>query len=268
MRPHERLLLIYFSYVFLASLLWAKPLWPLVILISVTVLLWILRRTSPALRDWVPLALVLVAYREMDLFTPAIHTQRFEPGWMAIDRVLLYEWGVRGAIEAVGFVIPALLELSYLLVYTTGAVGLALVYAAGKRDRAPAYLLAYLAAALFAYALFPYFPSEPPRTVYAGIDLPSFDTLLRRINLFLVGGYGIHSSVFPSAHVSCALGAAIGLRFAVPAKPAWSYGLFCYGFVVALASVYGRYHYAVDAVGGLAVSLITWVVTRRVYKNG
>lgn len=268
MRPHERLLLIHFSYVFLAALLWARPFWPLVILIFVAALVWILRRATPALRDWVPLGLVLVAYREMDLFTPAIHTQRFEPGWVAIDRVLLYEWGIKGAIEAVGFVIPSILELSYLLVYTTGAVGLALVYAAGKRDRAPAYLFAYLAATLFAYALFPYFPSEPPRTVYAGMDLPAYDTLLRRINLFLVGGYGIHSSVFPSAHVSSAFGAAIGLRFAVPGKPAWSYGMFCYGFLVALASVYGRYHFAVDAIGGLAVSLAAWAVTRWVHRNG
>jgi membrane-associated phospholipid phosphatase len=62
------------------------------------------------------------------------------------------------------------------------------------------------------YALFPLFPSEPPRTVFPGQDFPSWNTVFRRFNWWLLGGYGIHTSVFPSAHVTAAFSAALAVR--------------------------------------------------------
>src|SRR5262249_33477923 len=35
-----------------------------------------------------------------------------------------------------------------------------------------------------------------PRTVFPGEDAPSTQTVFRRFNWFLLGGYGIHTSVF------------------------------------------------------------------------
>jgi hypothetical protein len=36
---------------------------------------------------------------------------------------------------------------------------------------------------LLCYAQFPFWPSELPRAVFAGVDLPSYDTVFRRFNL-------------------------------------------------------------------------------------
>jgi membrane-associated phospholipid phosphatase len=114
--------------------------------------------------------------------------------------------------------------------------------------------MVYLAGTLGAYALFPYFPSEPPRTVFATVDLPHIITVVRRFNLWILGGYSIHSSVFPSAHVSSAFSAAWALLVTVPQRK-WIGGLMAfYAVSVAVATIYGRYHYAADAVAGLAVS--------------
>lgn len=87
-------------------------------------------------------------------------------------------------------------------------------------------------------------------------DLPHVTTVLRQLNLYIVGGYGIHSSVFPSAHVSSAFSAAWGLLRTIPEKRWIGWCVFAYAVAVSIATVYGRYHYAADVVAGFAVSLV------------
>ncbi len=214
-----------------------------------------LRRFVSYARDWVTLALVFAAYREMDWFTPRSFVPRLENYWIVWDRTLLHEWGLRQMIEATGALIPSLLELSYLLVYAVGPFTIAILYILRRRDRMGWVLFLYALGTLAAYGLFPYFPSSPPRVVFPGMDLPTIVTPLRRFNLFLVGGYGIHSSVFPSAHVSSAFSAGWALLIFLPDKSKLGWSVIGYAALVAIATVYGRYHYAVDALAGIGVSL-------------
>jgi membrane-associated phospholipid phosphatase len=130
------------------------------------------------------------------------------------------------------------------------------LYAQERRELVNRLLLMYLAGTLLAYALFPYFPSDPPRTLFGGSDMPNIVTPLRQFNLWIVSGYGIHSSVFPSAHVSSAFSAAWGLLWLLPDKKRFGFLMLVYAVSVAVATVYGRYHYAVDAAAGFAISVI------------
>jgi membrane-associated phospholipid phosphatase len=91
--------------------------------------------------------------------------------------------------------------------------------------------------------------------------MPNVMTPLRRFNLWIVGEYGIHSSVFPSAHVSSAFSAAWALFLFLPKKKRFGWGMLIYAMSVAVATVYGRYHYAVDTVAGLGVSLVAAGIT-------
>lgn len=213
------------------------------------------RRALSISRDWFALAFTIAAYREMDLFTPLQHTHRLERVWVIWDRMLLNDMGLRAAIESLGRLLPFTLELCYLLVYAAAPFSLALVYAKRKRERSHDLLLCYVLATLLSYTLFPYFPSEPPRTIFPGDSLPAA-TAVRQWNLWLLGGYGIHSSVFPSAHVSSAFGSAFGLLYVMPEAKRWGFGLLGYACALAVATVYGRYHYSVDAVAGVAVAFI------------
>jgi membrane-associated phospholipid phosphatase len=207
-------------------------------------------------RDWVPLGLTLVAYREMDWFSPLVRDHHLEHRWISWDRWLLYDGGLQRGIEALGSIGPAYFEFCYLLVYAVGPFAVAVLYFAHRRERVNQVVFLYLLGTLLAYALFPLFPSDPPRTVFAGADLPGTVTALRRFNLWIVGGYGIHSSVFPSAHVSSAFSAGFALLLFLPERKLFGWGMMIYAVSVAIATVYGRYHYAVDAITGLAVSLI------------
>jgi len=260
LRSTEWLLIGYFSYVALLS----PTRLPLSVLLLAIALVAVLAvgesRGNPLFfsiaRDWAPLVLTLIAYREMDWFTPLAWDHHLEFRWIAFDRSLLYGWGFQRAIESVGALLPTYLEFCYLLVYAVGPFTVAVLYLEHRRNRVNQVLLLYLLGTLMAYALFPFFLSQPPRTLFGDSDLPTLMTALRRINLWIVNGYGIHSSVFPSAHVSSAFSAGWALLLYLPDRKRYGVGMLIYAASVSVAAVYGRYHYAVDALAGCGVSVI------------
>jgi membrane-associated phospholipid phosphatase len=214
------------------------------------------------LRNWIPLALMLVAYREVGWLAPATHDHRLELSWIVWDRMALREWRLRDAIESTGVVLPTILETCYLLVYALPAFSMTMLYVFRKSRRADSLLVIYLLGLFLSYVQFPFWPSEPPRVVFPGEDAPAVETAIRQFNQWILGGYGIHTSVFPSAHVSGAFGAAFGLKYALGERP-WVYrGVFVYATLVAIATVYGRYHYAVDAVAGVVVGTVAAALGR------
>jgi membrane-associated phospholipid phosphatase len=262
LRSAEWLLTVYFAYVALISPAFPLPsrLAPFAIAILVPALFFALARgrgvAFSMARDWIPVALVLVAYREMDWFSALRRNFQLELTWVAWDRTLLYQGGLRGAIEWLGSLAPVYLELCYLLVYAVAPFVVAILYIEHRRERVNEVLFPYLLGTLLAYALFPYFPSDPPRVAFGGSDLPNVSSVVRELNLWLVGDYGIHSSVFPSAHVSSAFSAAWALFAYLPERRRMGWGMLVYAVSVALGTIYGRYHYAADVVAGLVVSLV------------
>ena len=265
-RPSEWLILVFFSYIAVISLffhLGVKP-WLLLAAVVVAILLLSLRKSD--FREFAPALFTLAAYREMNWFTPAVYDHRLEQAWILWDRRVLDGGHLRAAIESLGPVLPSYFELCYLFVYAVVFVSVALLFSLHHRDRIDRFWVAYLAGTLGVYALFPFFPSEPPRTAFAGMDLPHVLTEVRRLNLWLLGGYGIHSSVFPSAHVSSAFSAAWALLSTIPERPAIGRWMAFYAACVAVATVYGRYHYAADAVAGFAMSFLA-LVALAVYRK-
>ena len=49
---------------------------------------------------------------------------------------------------------------------------------------------------------------------------------------------------------------------ALPERRAYGIGLLIYASLVAVATVYGRYHYAVDAVAGIGIALLARQLTK------
>jgi len=227
-----------------------------------------LRRRMPlgVIRDWFPFPLVLMAYREMGWLAPAQHTYNLERQWVVWDRVLLNGWGLHRAIECCGALFPSILEIAYALVYAIPPFAMAMLYAYRHRERADRFLFTALLGVLLSYALFPYFMSEPPRTVFPGDLFPSAITIVRRFNWALLGGYGIHTSVFPSAHVSASLSVALAMRSLLPEHKWVGRLLMALAILIALAVVYGRYHYAADVAAGVAVALVAFRISWRSLK--
>jgi membrane-associated phospholipid phosphatase len=207
------------------------------------------------MRDWVPVALLLLAYREMDWFSSMPRNFDLELRWVQWDRSLLYPWGLQRAMESLGALGPLYLELCYVLVYAVAPFVVAVLYFQYRRERVNGALFLYLLGTLLSYGLFPYFPSDPPRSAFVGTDMPHVITPVRELNLWLVGDFGIHSSVFPSAHVSSAFSAAWALFAFLPERKQYGWGMLIYTVSVAIATVYGRYHYGADVLAGITISL-------------
>jgi membrane-associated phospholipid phosphatase len=217
---------------------------------------------TTVLRDLIPLALMLVAYKEMGWFAPDTHNYSLEHLWIVPDRLILRQLGLKAAIEMFGAFLPSLLEVCYSLVYALPLFCVVMLYVNGRSHCMDQLLTIYLLGLFLSYVQFPFWPSEPPRTVFPGEDLPAITTIFRRFNLGLLGSQGIHTSVFPSAHVSGAFAGAFAL-FGLLAHRRWiACGTLLYAILVAVATVYGRYHYAADAVAGLAVAVVAYGVGR------
>jgi membrane-associated phospholipid phosphatase len=205
------------------------------------------------IRDWLPLAVLLLAYQEMGWFATPQTAHPLEANWVAWDRLFL-RGGAKAAIEAFGPLLPSILEIAYSLVYTIAPFCLAVLYIYRRRNRVDQFLFLVTLGVLLCYAQFPFWPSEPPRVVFLGQDLPSSDTVFRRFNLWLLGHAGIHTSVFPSAHVAAAFSAAFGMWRTLPEHKWVSRFLFVMALLIAVATVYGRYHYFADALAGLSMA--------------
>jgi membrane-associated phospholipid phosphatase len=262
LRSSEWLLLAYFTYVAIISLFFISPWRPWLVAVAVAALVLRLARSESWFRDLAPLLLTLAAFEEMDWFTPMVRDHHWEQTWIVWDRVLFYHYGFRAVMESAGSLLPNFLELCYLLVYTAAPVALWALIANGRRERINHFWLVYLAGTLGAYALFPYFLSDSPRIAFPGENLPAIVTVLRRANLWIAGHFDIHSSVFPSGHVSSAFAAAWGLLETLPARRWIGWTMAIYGSCVAVATIYGRYHYAADAVAGIAVSFLGLAAVR------
>lgn len=219
------------------------------------------RLMTAVFRDWLPLALILLAYREVGWFALPHSSHALEMRWVAWDRVILHG-GLKAAIEALGPLLPSILEIAYALVYTLAPFCVAILYASQEREQVERFLLVFATAVLSCYVLLPFWPSEPPRTVFLGQDLPAYLTIFRRFNLWMLAGAGIHTGVFPSAHVAGAFGAAFGMRRAAPRQRWVQPVLFTMAGLIALAVVYGRYHYVADAVAGFSMAIVAVIVSR------
>jgi membrane-associated phospholipid phosphatase len=168
--------------------------------------------------------------------------------------MLLNDWGLRAGIERFGAFVPFVLEGAYLALYAVLPLIIAAFYVRHERDRLDDFLFPFLVGTLMTYALLPHFPSEGPRFVFPGQDLPTIDTMLRRVNLWVLDHGDMRSSVFPSGHVAVGFSAAFAMWLAVPARRGVGWTLLAGAVMVWITTIYGRYHYAADGLASLAIS--------------
>ncbi len=268
LRGHEWMFIGFFAYVAAITPLFStRPslhAQPLVVFIGVCCCFFLIARLQQTklsggiqiARDWLPIFFVFIAFREMEYFVPREYDLLTEMSWIRWDLILLEGFKLRQRIESLGAVIPFYLEFCYLLVYGLAAFCVARLTFIAGRKAVNRFWTIFLLGTLGAYALFPYFPTEPPRYAFADVAAPTVYTPLRQLNLFLLNRTTIHSGVFPSGHVSAAFSAAFAMVLLMPKRRREGGCLVFYAASVAVDSIYGRYHYTVDVLAGFAISLL------------
>ena len=129
------------------------------------------------------------------------------------------------------------------------------------------FLLVLFLGVFTAYALLPLFPVLSPRLIDKGVDEPSFEGVTRHWNVWLLDHYDNSPGVFPSGHVAVAFSCAFGLLSSIPQRR----GIWATAFVLAtlvyIATIYGRYHYAVDGLASIVITALAWRVCNRITRG-
>ena len=279
----EQVALAFFVYITLAAFVFhlaARDLGLIVTLNAVTLgtLMALRRNRQRALwlagaSDLFPALLILVAYRESGLLLTPDPTHRLDYVFIPWDRALLQSQFVQAVLQAGAPWLQHYLELAYLLCYPLVPLGVAAVYWAAQRSAAsePAaargkramddFWAAVLLATLFCYAVYPFFPLTPPRVLFGDVPGPHVAPLLRKWNFWLLDHYSVQACIFPSGHVAAVTAVALAVRKHAPRLGA----LFLFlAASVAVATVYGRYHYAADAVAGALVGVAAYVASNAI----
>jgi membrane-associated phospholipid phosphatase len=151
-----------------------------------------------------------------------------------------------------------LMHAGYLCYYPILAAPLGL-WLAGRHDAARRALLLEMAAFYACYTLFLLFPVAGPRYVLPLADDPATRTALARLTQQLLNAGSAWGTAFPSSHVAVALVASVSVlrvsrRAGAPLVAA--------SLVLALGTVYGQFHYAVDALAGAALAAVLLALER------
>ena len=100
--------------------------------------------------------------------------------------------------------------------------------------------------------------------LFGDVPGPPVAPLLRQWNFWLLDRYSVQACIFPSGHVAAVTAVALAVRKHAPRLGT----LFLFlAASVALATAYGRYHYAADAIAGALVGVGAYAVSTLITKR-
>lgn len=252
--------------VILSLVAWARPLSAgrrsaIALFAASTVVLVVLARLSghllssdqsAALRDWLPVALMLVPYWQTGMFFSG-PDKKVQARLAAIDLALerwlpgRWRWGRATRLW---------MEWAYMLCYPLVPLGLAVLYWAGQRQSASTYWLLVLVPTYLCYAITPFVPALPPRSFRPERETRRSSTG-RVMNLWILKHGSIQAISFPSAHVASSLAVSLVLLRTVPHAGVI---FLIITFWISAGAIVGGYHYAIDVVLGALTTLAVFAV--------
>ena len=219
---------------------------------------WSPRWSGPAAAlTWVviPSLAVLGTYRVSGAFFVK-PSARLERWLLAADDRLLHTSGLLRAYGRAPRVVPDIFELFYALVYLVVPAGATVLLIGGSTETLSQYWTTVFVAEVACYAALPWLQCRPPRAIEPPPPAPH-EGPIRRLNLWLLRHGSIQVNTLPSAHAAGALAVGLAVYSAMPTA-----GLVFIAIAagITLATVLGRYHYAIDSILGVAVAIVTWLV--------
>jgi len=207
---------------------------------------------SSMLRDWTPVALMIIPYWQTGRFFVGPN-EKIQSWLLKSDRWLLDRASRAGSLF--GPFARLSMEWAYALCYPLVPLGLATLCAAGLRRHADTFWLLVLVPTYICYAITPFVPALPPRSLDSARNHPS-STKSRGFNLWILRHGSIQAVSFPSAHVASSLAVALVLVHYLPLTGSIFLAIALW---IAIGAVVGRYHYAIDVVLGAAVTLAVFL---------
>lgn len=218
------------------------------------------RRRGGAVRflgELYPLLVIVLLYREIGHVNAAVGAshdatvqaweERLFSGQPARAWIRAWPWAGWSTLLHAGY-------LSYYLILAGAPLG---PWLAGRRAAAARVALLMTVTFYLCYAVFLLFPVAGPRYTFPQADNAATRTLLATFTQRLLNGGAAWGTAFPSSHV------AVSLVASVAAFRAWPFAgavLLPMALLLTLGTVYGQFHYAIDALGGLLVAAMVLAV--------
>ena len=198
-----------------------------------------------AIRDWLPLGFIPLAYWQTGQFVLPIH-QSFQSRLEAFDRKYL-----RTGVPPLMW----MFELAYLFCYPLVPLGLVALYISGMGRFTEEFWNVVLPPAYVCYATFPFVQTLPPRTIERDLPWQPHATPLRKLNLLVLRHISIQANTFPSGHVAASLAVALELLAHTTAAGLVFLAL---ALLIAAGAFFGRYHYGIDVLLGALLAVISF----------
>jgi membrane-associated phospholipid phosphatase len=273
LQPHDRLVLLFVA-AFTLLVLWKASVvraWPLLLLANaLAVLLTQLVARAPAGTPFMrfagpayPLILVGGYYTALGIITldvALVHDQT----------VLRWEEALFGGQPSVTWhkTSPNAL-LSWLMHVCYGAyyfvvAGIPIYFWLRKSAAAYARVAFHIALAFYTcYLIFGLYPVAGPRYFFGVASGGGADVLPARLVHNLLEGGSAYGTAFPSSHVAATWAAVLASWRDAP-RLSLAVGPVAVG--LALGTVYGQFHYALDAIAGAVLGIVVFAVADRLYK--
>ena len=204
-------------------------------------------------RDWHPLVLFPVLYREVEVLAAVMGDWRLTETVAATEAALFGGQPSLYLSERLPFVpLSEYLHFCYLA-YVVVIPAVAAWWYAGGRRAAFHELVLLLAAVMYSsYLFFILFPVDSPYYRFDRLAAPLAGNPFFDLVHAMSARGGARGGAFPSAHVSGAVVVVL-----VAWRHQWRLAVALVPIVVGLivATVYGRFHYAVDAIAGVGLAL-------------
>lgn len=214
-------------------------------------------RPSPVLqivREWIPGIYLMQGYWLCGLFFERPMTA-VERRLIDIDRVLFRTLKGSEFLRRGPRVVLEYFELTYLLAYPFVPASFGVFCWLGARANADSFWTALLIGGFGAYGMLPWIQTRPPRTFEHVGPADARGLFFRRLNVTVLDHASVQVNTFPSGHASITFAAALAVS-----TVDMGLGL-VFGIVAAsitIATVLGRYHYAVDSIVGLLLGAVAW----------
>jgi membrane-associated phospholipid phosphatase len=206
------------------------------------------------LRDLFPLAMGAYLYVELRWLIPGTGRPHFDASVQRWEHVLFPgNPSATWALATPSLALSELLHFAYASYYLLVLVPPIVLYLRGRRDAYACTMLALVVVYALCFVCYLVFPVDGPRYLYGAAAAP--DGPIRAFVLRLLAAGSSRGTAFPSSHIGASVVASLcALRFQRPlgtVVAALTVGL-------ALGTVYGGFHYAVDGLVGAMAGLISW----------
>jgi membrane-associated phospholipid phosphatase len=216
------------------------------------------------LGDLYPLFLASLLYTEVGCLNAAAGRSH-DPLIQALEQMLFGAQPSREWIRAWPWPwLSALMHTGYLSYYAIVAVPPLALWIAGRRDDARRLVLLIATTFYICYAIFLILPVAGPRYAFPLARNAATVIPLARLTQSLLNSGAAWGTAFPSSHVAVALVSSI--------RAAWSSRVLGWIFVplavlLTFATVYGQFHYALDAICGALLALAVLAAERAALRR-